>query len=97
MSASDQELAQLARRRWRVALSLTAAMLVTYFGFLVLIAYRKASLGALVAPGLSVGILLGALVIVFAWILTGIYVRWANKIYDVELARLRDADKGRDT
>src|SRR5262245_49462160 len=87
----DQELVALARRRWRVALTLTAAMLVTYFGFIVLIAYDKAALGSLVVPGLSWGILLGALVIIVAWVVTGIYVRWANRVYDVELAQLRRA------
>lgn len=85
------DLEALAARRWRLALVLTAAMLATYFGFLLLVAYDKPLLGAVLTPGLSVGILLGALVIVVAWALTGIYVRWANRHYDVELARLRAA------
>ena len=33
--------------------------------------------------------LLGALVIVVAWVLTWIYVRWANTHYDAALAGLR--------
>lgn len=85
------DLEALAARRWRLALVLTGAMLATYFGFLLLVAYDKPLLGAVLTPGLSVGILLGALVIVVAWALTGIYVRWANRHYDVELARLRAA------
>jgi uncharacterized membrane protein (DUF485 family) len=44
---------------------------------------------ALVTTGLSWGILLGALVIVVAWALTGIYVRWANREYDAALDALR--------
>jgi uncharacterized membrane protein (DUF485 family) len=83
------ELESIAKGRWRVAVVLTGAMLVTYFGFILLVAYRKAALGALVAPGLSWGILLGALVIVVAWVLTGIYVRWANRTYDAALAKIR--------
>lgn len=79
----------LAARRWRLALALTAAMLATYFGFVLLVAYDKPLLGRLVAPGLSLGILLGAMVIVVAWVLTGIYVRWANVHYDAELAKLK--------
>jgi uncharacterized membrane protein (DUF485 family) len=79
----------LAARRWRIALALTASMLVTYFGFVLLVAYDKPLMGSIVVPGLSVGILLGALVILVAWGLTGIYVRWANRVYDVELARVR--------
>ena len=34
------------------------------------------------SPGLSVGILLGGLVIVSAWVLSMIYVLWANGRYD---------------
>jgi uncharacterized membrane protein (DUF485 family) len=85
----SRALEALARRRWRIALSLTAAMLVTYFGFVLLVAYDKPLLGQVLTPGLSLGILLGALVILVAWGLTGIYVRWANRVYDVELARAR--------
>jgi uncharacterized membrane protein (DUF485 family) len=33
-------------------------------------------------PGLTLGILLGALVIVASWILTWVYVRWAAAHYD---------------
>ncbi|MHC5599417.1 MAG: DUF485 domain-containing protein [Nostoc sp.] len=45
-------------------------------------------MGSLVVPGLSLGILLGALVIVSAWVLIFIYVRWANSSYDDQIARL---------
>jgi uncharacterized membrane protein (DUF485 family) len=86
---AERELKIIAARRWRVAVALTATMLVTYFGFLLLVAYDKAGLGALVMPGLSWGILLGALVIVVAWAVTGIYVRWANRHYDSALDEIR--------
>lgn len=85
----DEALAALGARRWRIALALTAAMFATYFGFLLLVAYGKEMLGGLVFPGLSVGILLGALVIVVAWVVTGIYVQWANRTYDTELEALK--------
>ena len=88
--ARRARLMALSQRRWRVAASLTAAMLAVYFGFILLIAYQKPLLGRLVAPGLSVGILLGALVIVATWLLTWIYVWWANTRYDEELRRLRE-------
>ena len=86
---SDGAIARLAARRWRVALWLTAAMLAVYFGFILLIAYDKELLARLIVPGLSLGILLGALVIVCSWLLTWVYVRWANTHYDAELDRLR--------
>ena len=89
MSETHGQLRTLARRRWRVALSLTALMMLVYFGFILLIAFQRPLMGRLVSQGLSLGILLGALVIVAAWILTLIYVRWANQSYDPELKRIR--------
>jgi uncharacterized membrane protein (DUF485 family) len=91
----ERELEAIAARRWKIAVVLTATMLVTYFGFLLLVAYDKPALGALVAPGLSWGILLGALVILVAWAVTGIYVRWANRHYDSALDAIRKG-KGSD-
>ena len=79
------QLRALARAKTRIAVSLTAAIIAIYFGFIILIAFDKTLLGRLVVPGLSLGILLGALVIVASWILTWIYVRWANKHYDAAL------------
>lgn len=89
----EPALAKLAARRWRVAIALTAVMMTTYFGFLAIVAYAKPTAGALAAPGLSWGILLGALVIVVAWAVTGAYVAWANARYDGELAALRASAK----
>lgn len=82
----------LARTRFRIASLLTAAMIVLYFGFVSLVAFAKPFLARLVMPGLSLGILFGALVIVISWILTWVYVRWANKYYDPHLADLRKGD-----
>jgi uncharacterized membrane protein (DUF485 family) len=75
--------------RWRIAVTLTIAMMVAYFGFILLVAFNKPLLGRIVVPGLSLGILLGALVIVFAWVLTWTYVHWANTHYDAALKGLR--------
>lgn len=90
----DARLRALAARRWRLALSLTAAMIVLYFGFITLIAYDRGLLAKMVAPGLTLGILLGALVIVISWLLTYAYVRWANLHYDPELQALQAAAGG---
>lgn len=76
-----------------MALALTLGVIVVYFGFISLIAWNKPLLGTLVVPGLSLGILLGALVIIACWGLTWVYVRWANSRYDPELQRLRDWGK----
>ena len=89
MTDSEFRIRQLHQARWRVAITLTLGVVVIYFGFIALIAYRRDVLARLILPGLSVGILLGALVIVASWLLTWFYVRWANATYDTELERIR--------
>jgi uncharacterized membrane protein (DUF485 family) len=90
MSDKQQRLEALAAAQWRLALALTAAMMAIYFGFVLLVAFAKPLLATLVMPGLSLGILLGALVIVAAWVLIWVYVRWANGHYDQTVASLRE-------
>jgi len=89
MSDERRALEALAEAQWRLALGLTAAMMVVYLGFVLLVAWAKPLLGTMLAPGLSLAILLGALVIVSAWVLIWIYVRWANRHYDAAVASLR--------
>ncbi len=86
---SHSTLEAVAAARWRIAISLTIAMMVAYFGFILLVAFNKPLLATIVVPGLSLGILLGAFVIVIAWVLTWSYVIWANKHYDAALRGLR--------
>ena len=82
----DEQLRKLVQRRWRVGAVLTAVMMAAYFGFILLVAFAKPTAGSLLADGrVSLGIVLGALVIVLAPVLTTIYVRWANKHYDSAL------------
>ncbi len=85
----ERALDALSARRFRVALELTAVMLVVYFGFILLIAFDKDFLARRLTDGLSVGILLGALVVLTTWILTWIYVRWANRTYEPAARALR--------
>ena len=84
-------LGQLSRRRWQIAVALSAVVVVIYFGFILLIAFDKELVATRVAPGLSLGILLGVLVIVSAWALIMVYVRWTNANYDVAVADIRRA------
>jgi uncharacterized membrane protein (DUF485 family) len=90
MSDRQRVVQALAAAQWRLALTLTALMMAIYFGFILLVAFAKPWLGTLLRPGLSLGTLLGALVIVAAWVLIWVYVRWANNHYDQTVASLRD-------
>ena len=86
MSDSQVHLTRVAAARWRLALTLTAVMTIVYVGFILLIAFNKPLLGTVLVPGLSLGILLGVLIIATAWILIMIYVRWTNTHYDHRVA-----------
>ena len=88
MEDRETRLTALGAARWRVAGSLTAAVMLIYFGFIALIAYDKALLARPIGRGLTLGILLGALVIVASWLLTWVYVRWANAHYDTAVGAI---------
>ena len=89
VNTTDQVRA-LARARARMAGALTVAVIVLYFGFIALIAFDPALLATPITAGLSLGILLGALVIVGSWLLTWFYVRWANAHYDTAIKRIEE-------
>jgi uncharacterized membrane protein (DUF485 family) len=82
-------LEDLAARRFRVAIWLTVAMLVVYFTFILLIAFDKELLARRITDGLSLGILLGVIVVLATWVLTWIYVGWVNRRYEPGIRRLR--------
>ncbi|TXM69429.1 DUF485 domain-containing protein [Methylobacterium sp. WL12] len=86
---------QLVEERTRFGWILTGLMLAVYFGFIGLIAFDKSLLAVKIGSGTaSLGLLLGVLVILFAFILTGIYVQRANGRYDDLTAALK-RDLGR--
>ena len=93
MVSMPETLEQVARARWRVAITLSIAMILLYFGFIALVAFGRPLLSVQLIPGLSLGILLGALVIVASWILTWIYVRWANTVYDPQVRALMESGR----
>lgn len=74
---------ELVRRRWTVSLILTAIMLAIYYGFVLILAFDKELLSGKLAGGsMTLWIPVGIAVILIAWVLTGIYVFWANSTYD---------------
>ena len=91
MHDSHVHLTRVAAARWKLALLLTTVMTVVYVGFILLIAFNKPLLGTILMPGLSLGILLGVLIIALAWLLIMIYVRWTNTHYDHRVADERRA------
>lgn len=75
---------ELVSKRSRFAWTLAAVMLIIYYGFIFIIAFAPGVLGAPIGEGsvTTVGIPVGILVIISAFVLTGIYVFRANTEFD---------------
>jgi uncharacterized membrane protein (DUF485 family) len=80
----NPKFAELVQQRNKLARQLTIAMLVIYFGFILLVAFAPGLLGTPLGAGsaTTIGIPLGIFVIVSAFVLTGIYVGKANSSFD---------------
>lgn len=86
----DPAFRQLVAERSRFAWTLSALMLVVYLGFIFLVAFAHDIMATRVGAGpTSLGILLGLFVIVFAFVLTGVYVSRANSRFDALTARIK--------
>ncbi len=86
---NSAEFRHMLARRWRVSVLLSVLLFVLYYGYILLIAVSPETLSHRIGTVTTLGIPLGAAVIVGAWALTAAYVVWANRHYDPEVARLR--------
>ncbi|MDF0605048.1 DUF485 domain-containing protein [Neisseriaceae bacterium TC5R-5] len=75
---------ELVHKKTRLGWQLSAIMLIIYYGFILVLAFSPATLGRPLFAGgvMTVGIPIGVLIILSAFILTGIYVRKANTEFD---------------
>jgi uncharacterized membrane protein (DUF485 family) len=81
--ANDPRYQKLKATRSRFGWWLTVAMLIVYYGFILLIAFDKPFLLTRLGSGVTtIGMPLGLGVILFTIVITAIYVRRANREYD---------------
>ena len=79
----DPNYQTLKSKRSRFGWWLAAAMMVVYYGFILLVAFDKPFLATRLGSGVTtIGMPLGLAVIVFTVVITGIYVHRANGEYD---------------
>ena len=79
----DPRYQELKAKRSRFGWWLTLAMMLVYYGFILLVAFDKPFLATRLGAGVTtVGMPLGLAVIVFTIVITGLYVRRANSEYD---------------
>jgi uncharacterized membrane protein (DUF485 family) len=85
----SQRFKALVRKRWSVSIVLTIILFVLYYGYILVVAYAKPLLAVKVGTYTTLGIVLGALTIVGSWLLTVVYVVWANTSYDREVNSIK--------
>ena len=79
----DPKYQELKSKRSRFGWWLALAMMVVYYGFILLVAFNKPFLATRLGEGVTtIGMPIGLAVIVFTIVITGIYVRRANSEYD---------------
>jgi uncharacterized membrane protein (DUF485 family) len=81
--ANNPNYQALRAKRTRFGWWLTLAMMIAYYGFILLVAFNKNFLSQKLGAGvMTVGIPLGFGVIVFTIVLTAYYVNRANREFD---------------
>lgn len=92
---SHPKFAELVEKRTRYGWTLAIVMLAIYYGFILVIAFVPQLLGIPIAPGAvtTIGIPIGILIILAAFVLTGLYVRRANSEFDALTKDILEAAK----
>lgn len=81
---SNPSYIELVSKRSGFAWKLTILMLVVYYAFILMIAFSPATLGTSISGGMAtIGIPVGIAIIIFAFVLTGIYVKRANSEFEI--------------
>ena len=81
--ASNPQYQELKAKRSRFGWWLTLAMMVVYYGFILLVAFNKEFLSQKLGDGvMTMGIPVGFGVILFTIVITAIYVKRANTEFD---------------
>lgn len=77
----NPKFAELVQKKTSLSWLLSSVMLVIYYGFILVIAFSPKTLGIPLSHGsiTTIGIPIGILVILSAFVLTGIYVRRATE------------------
>ena len=88
----DPDFKELSRQKSAISITLLILELVLYFGFIALIAFNKPFLAMKLSAGVAttIGIPIAVGTIIGSWMLTGIYIYWANTKYDVLVNKVKE-------
>lgn len=79
---NNPKFAELTQKRTKFGWQLSILMLALYYGFILIVAFFPSLLGVPVYGVITLGIPFGIVIILSAFLLTGIYVRRANSEFD---------------
>jgi len=86
----DKDFIELSSKKNSISIVLTSLELAAYFGFIFLIAFNKPFLSGMATETMTIGIPIGIGVILLSWVLTGVYVYWANNKYDAMVETVKN-------
>ena len=90
--AAHPKYQELKAKRTSLGWTLTILMMIVYYGFILLVAFKKDFLAQRLGDGvMTVGMPIGLGVILFTVLITVIYIRRANSEYDTLAARIQKA------
>ena len=80
----NPKFAEMVSKRTRLAILLSFIVLIPYYTFMMITAFRPAILALPISEGsiITIGWPIGALIIVGAWLTTAVYIRRANGEFD---------------
>ena len=84
------------RKRSRFSWTLAVIVLVIFYGFILVVAFAPKLLATPLSPGsvTTIGIPIGVGIITLFWLLTGFYVRRANKEFDaINVELIQEAER----
>lgn len=90
---ANENFHSLVRQKTRLSWTLTAIILIAYFGFILTIAFYPEILGRPISDGsvITWGLPVGIGIILLTFIITGIYVYRANTLFDSLMGDVVDA------
>jgi uncharacterized membrane protein (DUF485 family) len=93
-AAHSPEFEELEHRRRSWVVPATIFFMVWYFGFIVLAGYASDFMGESIYEGFTVGYLIALSQFVMVWVLAGLYLRRANRVFDPLARRVAEHTPG---
>lgn len=90
----SHEFAELRRKLRRFVFPMSAAFLVWYLLYVLLASYAPGFMAVKLAGNINVGLVIGLLQFVTTFLITTLYVRYANRHLDPAAERLREQIEG---